>query len=68
MLPGHGGCLLQGPRVQVWENEPNITYTKCSNLGKMRRQKNMVQMKEPVLLRSYVKTGNLPEEDDHKAD
>ena len=68
MLPGHGGCLLQEPCVQVRENEPNITYTKCSNLGKMRRQKNMVQMKEPVLLRSYVKTGDLPEEDDHKAD
>ena len=68
MLLGHGGCLLQGPLVQVQENEPNITYTKCSNLGKMRRQRNMVQMKEPVLLRSYVKTRNLPEEDDHKAD
>lgn len=70
MLLGHVGCLLQGPLVQVWETEPNITDTKGSNLGNMRRERNVFQMKKSVLLlcRSDVKTGNLPEDDDHKAD
>ena len=69
MLLGRVGCLLQRPLVQVQETDPNITGTKGSNLGNARRQRNVFQMKKSVLLRrSDVKTGNLPEDDDHRAD
>ena len=60
---------MQRPLVQVWETDPNITGTKGSNVGNVRRQRNVFQMKKSVLLcRSDVKTGNLPEDDDHRAD
>ena len=65
----HVRRLLQGPLVQVRETEPNITDTNCSNSVNRRRQKNVLQIKKSVLLlRSNLKTGNLPEDDDHKAD